>query len=303
MSLPTKHTVIGVGVSATSYEEIAALCREWIETGESAAHSIALLTVHSVMTAAFDPALRATLNNFDIATPDGMPLVWALRACGVRRQPRVYGPDLMLALCDQAARRGHAIFLYGGRDEVLDVLRRKLSDRYPGLPIVDAWAPPFRPLTPEEDRAAVQRIRDSGARIVFVGIGAPKQERWILEHRASLPGVVMLGVGAAFDFHAGRIRQAPPWMQRAGLEWFFRLMMEPKRLWKRYMLNPLFLAMWALELAGIRIVKPPAARKFAVDSPEAAAGAPAAGRAVERKDHSAGLAAPRESVAREAQVK
>jgi N-acetylglucosaminyldiphosphoundecaprenol N-acetyl-beta-D-mannosaminyltransferase len=257
MNLPCKHTVIGVGVSATSYDEVCRLCREWITQGDPQAHSIALLTVHSVMTSAFDPALRSVLNAADIATPDGMPLAWALRSFGVKAQPRVYGPDLMLALCDQATRLGHRIFLYGGRDAVLEALCQKLRERSPGIVIAGAYAPPFRPLTPEEDRAVVRQIRDSGAHIVFVGIGAPKQERWMLDHREALPGVIMLGVGAAFDFHAGRIRQAPRWMQRSGLEWFFRLLMEPRRLWKRYMLNPLFLAMWMLELAGIRLVKPP----------------------------------------------
>lgn len=251
---PAKHTVVGVGVSATNYDEVVTLCRKWIEDPGPEAHTIALLTVHSVMTAAFDPSLRAVLNATDIATPDGMPLAWALRSRGVRKQPRVYGPDLMLALCEQAAKRGHGIFLYGGRDEILDVLQQKLCARFPGLRIVDAYAPPFRPLTPEEDHAVVRRIRDSGAGIVFVGIGAPKQERWMADHRDKLPGVVMLGVGAAFDFHAGRVRQAPRWMQQSGLEWLFRLRMEPRRLWKRYMLNPLFLVMWMLELAGIRLV-------------------------------------------------
>jgi N-acetylglucosaminyldiphosphoundecaprenol N-acetyl-beta-D-mannosaminyltransferase len=252
---PPKRSVVGVGVSATSYDEVVSLCRRWIETEDPSAHTIALLTVHSVMTAAFDPSLRTVLNATDIATSDGMPLAWAMRSLGIRHQPRVYGPDLMLALCEQAATLGHRIFLYGGRDEVLSVLRGNLIERFPGLQIVDAYSPPFRPLTLEEDRAIVRRIRDSQADIVFVGIGAPKQERWMVYHRDKLPGVIMLGVGAAFDFHAGRVRQAPQWMQRSGLEWSFRLLMEPRRLWKRYMLNPLFLVMWMLQLAGLRLVK------------------------------------------------
>jgi exopolysaccharide biosynthesis WecB/TagA/CpsF family protein len=249
-----KRPIVGVNVAATSYAEVCKLCRDWIDARDPRAHSIALLTVHSVMTAVFHKDLRHVLNETDIAAPDGMPLAWALRSHGIRRQPRVYGPDLMLALCEQAASLGHRIFLYGGRDEVLDTLQRNLRARYPGLDIADAYAPPFRPLTPEEDRAVVERIRESVANIVFVGIGAPKQERWMASHREKLPGVVMLGVGAAFDFHAGRVKQAPRWMQRSGLEWFFRLVMEPRRLWKRYMLNPLFLAMWLLELVGIRLV-------------------------------------------------
>lgn len=258
MNTPCKHPIVGVGMSPTSYGEVAELCQDWIERDDRATHCIAVLSVHPIMTAAFDPDYRAVLNNADVATPDGMPLVWALRSFGMRRQQRVYGPDLMLALCEQASKRGHRIFLYGGRDEVLDVLQQNLTARFPGLRIAGAYAPPFRPLTAEEDAAVVERIRTSDADIVFVGIGSPKQERWMMDHRDKLPGVVMLSVGAAFDFHAGRVRQAPGWMRRSGLEWFFRLLMEPRRLWKRYILTQLFLPMWMLELMGIRLIKPTA---------------------------------------------
>jgi N-acetylglucosaminyldiphosphoundecaprenol N-acetyl-beta-D-mannosaminyltransferase len=161
----------------------------------------------------------------------------------------------MLTLCEQAASLGQSIFLYGGREGVLEVLQRNLTKRFPRLRIAGAYAPPFRPLTPEEDYLCVQRMLNSGAELVFIGIGTPKQDRWMFEHAGKLPGVVMLGVGAAFDFHAGQVRQAPAWMQRRGLEWFFRLLMEPRRLWKRYMLNPLFLLMWGLERAGIPLIK------------------------------------------------
>lgn len=253
--MPPKHLLLGVGVSATSYGEVLALCRDWIEHPADRARSISLLTVHAVMTAAFDRRYRAVLNSSNVAATDGMPLVWALRSFGFRKQPRVYGPDLMLALCEQSAQLAHPIFLYGGRDETLSVLKRNLTDRFCQLNISDAYAPPFRPLTLDEDRSCVRRIVASGAKIVFVGIGTPKQDQWMASHVDKLPGVVLLGVGAAFDFHAGFVRQAPRWMQRSGLEWFFRLLMEPRRLWKRYMLNPLFLAMWALELAGIRLIQ------------------------------------------------
>ena len=256
MTIPPKHTIVGVGMTPTSYDEVAALCRGWIEDDPKTTHCIAVLSVHPIMTAAFDADYRTVLNSADVATPDGMPLVWALRSFGMRRQQRVYGPDLMLALCEQASKRGHRIFLYGGRDEVLDVLQDNLLARFPGLQIAGAFAPPFRPLTPEEDTAIVERIRESQADIVFVGIGSPKQERWMLDHRHKLPGLIMLSVGAAFDFHAGRVRQAPAWMRRSGLEWFFRLLMEPRRLWKRYILTQLFLPMWMLELMGIRLIKP-----------------------------------------------
>ena len=211
-----------------------------------------VLTVHSVMTARFDRGLATVLNSADMGAPDGMPLVWALRSLGVSGQTRVYGPNLMLALCEQAARLGHRVFLYGGREEMLPLLSEKLLGRFPTLPIAGVYAPPFRPLTAEEDAECVRRIRASDADMVFVGIGAPKQEQWMYAHRHLLPGMVMLGVGAAFDFHAGRVRQAPPWMQAAGLEWLFRLSMEPARLWKRYVLfNPLFVGLWFLQRFGI----------------------------------------------------
>jgi N-acetylglucosaminyldiphosphoundecaprenol N-acetyl-beta-D-mannosaminyltransferase len=256
-----KYPVLGIGVSRVSYGGVLGECRQWVEecanAGSAAAPTrsaryIALLTVHSIMTGVFDAAFRRALNGAEIATPDGMPLVWALRSFGARGQLRVYGPDLMLALCGQAARLGHRVYLYGGRNDTLPVLCERLRERFPALQLAGAYSPPFRPLSPEEDAAAVERIVASGAQIVFVGIGVPKQELWMASHRDRLGGMVLLGVGAAFDFHAGRVRQAPAWMQRSGLEWFFRLCMEPARLWRRYvLLNPLFLAMWALQWAGI----------------------------------------------------
>ncbi len=259
---PPKLPILGVGLSVTSYGEVLRACREWIacrrqwkeagspETVPPPARFAAFLSVHPIMTAFFDGAVRTVLNGADIAATDGMPLVWALRSFGAKNQRRVYGPDLMLAVCGQATRLQHRVFLYGGRADTLAELRSRLKARFPALQIVDSYAPPFRPLTPEEDQACTDRILAADADLVFVGIGAPKQERWMTEHRARLPGVVMLGVGAAFDFHAGSVRQAPRWMQRCGLEWWFRLCAEPKRLWRRYLVvNPLFLVLWALQLA------------------------------------------------------
>jgi len=264
--LPPKHSVLGVGISSTTYKEVMRLCRHWIgprrmQTGRSAAatdepgpqrgHCVFICTVNAVMTAVFQPAFRRLLNAGDLATTDGMPLAWALRSFGVKGQPRVYGPDLMLALCGQAARLGHRVFLFGGREDVLPQLRRRLERRFPGLPIVGTFAHRDPPRGAEAD-AWVEAIRQAGADLVFVGFGQPRQEQWIVDHRDRLPGVVLIGVGAAFDFHAGRVRQAPGWMQRAGLEWLFRLRMEPRRLWRRYvLLNPLFLAMWGMQLLGL----------------------------------------------------
>lgn len=249
-----KLSVLGTGVSATSYASVLSQCRKWIEEKDRQPGSryVAVLTVHSVMTAWLDRAYASALNTADAATPDGMPLVWALRSLGATGQRRVYGPDLMMALCGQAAGLGHRIYLYGGREDTLPMLRDALERRFPALRIAGMHSPPFRPLTAEEDAACVRDILNSAADIVFVGIGVPKQEIWMHRHRESLPGAIMLGVGAAFDFHAGRVRQAPGWMQRAGLEWLFRLCMEPRRLWKRYvLLNPLFVVLWALQRLGV----------------------------------------------------
>lgn len=263
--LPPKLPVLGVGVSATNYGEIVRLCRCWVEqrrgrrgSADSGANDaapgryICVTSVHGVITAFRRPAVRATLNGADIATPDGMPIVWALRSFGVKKQARVYGPTLMLKLCEQAVRLGHRLFFYGSREDTLVALCARLKARFPALMVAGAYSPPFRPLTPAEDARCTQMILDSDADIVFVGISTPKQEHWMAEHRDRLGGVIMVGVGAAFDFHAGRVKQAPQWMQRAGLEWFFRLLMEPRRLWRRYILEtPLFLPLWAFQKVGL----------------------------------------------------
>jgi N-acetylglucosaminyldiphosphoundecaprenol N-acetyl-beta-D-mannosaminyltransferase len=255
-----KQYLLGVGVNSTSYEEVCMMCRNWVEqarlrkpdTAPEQGRYVCVTSVHGIMTARSDHAFRQTLNQADLATPDGMPVVWALRSFGCHRQQRVYGPTLMLALCEQAARLDHRVFLYGTRQETLEVLYRNLLAQFPTLAIVGMYAPPFRPLTVEEDKEVISRILASGADLVFVGISTPKQEYWMAAHKTALPGKVMLGVGAAFDFHAGQVSQAPSWMQRNGLEWFYRLLMEPRRLWHRYLLQtPMFLPLWFLQLAGM----------------------------------------------------
>jgi N-acetylglucosaminyldiphosphoundecaprenol N-acetyl-beta-D-mannosaminyltransferase len=192
--------------------------------------------------------VRDILNGADIVTPDGMPLVWALRSFGASEQQRVYGPNLMIELCANAEKAGHRIFLYGGRPESLDVLRTNLSKRFPDLTIAGYYSPPFRPLTTTEDTEVCSMISDANPDLIFVGISTPKQEQWMAQHAERFPGAIMIGVGAAFDFHAGRVRQAPEWMQSHGLEWFYRLTQEPGRLWRRYVLvTPWFLPCWALQ--------------------------------------------------------
>ncbi len=249
----TKHRILDVGVSATSYDQVVAACAEWIAARRArragpAARYMCFLSVHGLITARDDASVRQILNSADIVAPDGMPVVWALRSFGFKGQARVYGPTAMHRLCENSAALGHRVFLYGGSDERLAELRSRLTSRFPNLQIAGSYAPPFRPLTDDEDREVVARIRECDADLVFVGISTPKQERWMDQHRELLPGVVLAGVGAAFDFHAGCVRQAPGWVQRRGLEWLFRLAMEPARLWKRYLLvTPRFLPLWAAQ--------------------------------------------------------
>jgi len=253
--MTVKQQVLDVEVSATSYEELVSTCAEWIASrrahkGGATARYMCFLSVHGLISARDDERVRRILNSADIVAPDGMPVVWALRSFGFKKQARVYGPTAMYCLCEQAASLGHRIFLYGGTEQSLAELQRRLTSRFPELQIAGACAPPFRPLTEEEDREVIARIRGCDADLVFVGISTPKQERWMDEHREQLPGVILAGVGAAFDFHAGRVRQAPSWMQRRGLEWLFRLTREPARLWRRYLLvTPRFLPLWAAQWA------------------------------------------------------
>ena len=212
------------------------------------ARYICVTSVHGIIMAQDDPEVARILNEADIATPDGMPVVWALRSFGHRQQQRVYGPTLMFEICRGAARAGARIFLYGGRTETIAALSAKLSNEFPELLIAGTYCPPFRALTEAEDGQVCEQIVNSGADIVFVGISTPKQEKWMHDHRDYFPGVTMIGVGAAFDFHSGRTKQAPAWMQRNGLEWLFRLAMEPGRLWRRYLLiTPRFIPLWAMQ--------------------------------------------------------
>ena len=240
--------VVTLQVSPLSLAEVARQVLAWAERGES--RSVCAANVHMVMEAWDDPGFRDLVNAADLVAPDGVPLVWALRRQGEDAQERVYGPALMLETCRLAAQRGVPIGLYGSRETVLRQLRSRLYARFPALRIVYSHSPAFRPLTPEETAGIVDGIRQSGARILFVGLGCPKQERWMAAHRGQFPAV-MLGVGAAFDFHAGTVPQAPGWMQRLGLEWAFRLAQEPGRLWWRYLKhNPRFLIL--LWLQGLR---------------------------------------------------
>lgn len=254
--MPQRYSVAGLMISAATYESATAVVLAAARAGRSLL--VSATPVHSVTLGATDATLQARYNQFDLLVPDGQPVRWALRLLhGVRLSDRVYGPTLMLKVCEEAARNGHGIYLYGSRPEVLDRLRHNLVERFPGLTISGFRSPPFRPTTPEEDADDVRDILASGARILFVGLGCPRQDHWAFEHRDRLP-LPTLCVGAAFDFHAGLLRQAPTWLQRRGLEWAFRLAMEPRRLWKRYAVsNPLFLLLLARQWLGLDGVRRP----------------------------------------------
>jgi N-acetylglucosaminyldiphosphoundecaprenol N-acetyl-beta-D-mannosaminyltransferase len=239
-ALPPTAEVLGVPLALTDYEQTL----DWIDHAVASGHRgyVCVAATHTVMATQDDPGLRAAVLAADFTVPDGQPLVWALKALGHDVSDRVYGPDLMEQACARAAQTGRRFYLYGGRNPgALAQLARSLRLRYPGLRIVGGQAPPFRALTDAEEEAVAADIKRSGADVVWVGLGVPKQEKWMarMRHRVSAP--VLIGVGAAFDFHAGLIPQAPGWMQRAGLEWLFRLAQEPRRLWRRYLrYNPRF---------------------------------------------------------------
>jgi N-acetylglucosaminyldiphosphoundecaprenol N-acetyl-beta-D-mannosaminyltransferase len=241
--------ILGIRISPTNYISATDQIRTWSKAGES--RYVCAANVHVVMTAYDIHTFDDVINRADLVTPDGMPLVWILRLKGVKGQARVYGPTLMLHVLEMAASEKIPVGFYGSTDQTLQKLIIHLRKLYPGLQIAYAFSPPFRSLDQQESTKISQEISASGARILFVGLGCPKQEKWMGEQKGKIPAV-MLGVGAAFDFHAGTKSQAPGWMQTIGLEWFFRLIHEPRRLAKRYLYtNPRFILLALADLMGI----------------------------------------------------
>lgn len=253
-ALPARADILGVGVSITDYDRVARCVTDAASSGRRL-----LLTacdVHMLMQARGDPLYAAVLNTFDIVTPDGQPVRWGMRwSRQATLSERVYGPTLTLRVCEAAERERLPIFLYGSRPEVLARLSERLRARFPALQIAGSLPGRFRPLTTAEQETDAHAIARSGARLLFVGMGCPRQEWWAfhMRERLSLP---ILTVGAAFDFHAGMVPQAPPWMQARGLEWMFRLWSEPRRLWRRYLLlTPRYLPLIAAQSLGVRFVR------------------------------------------------
>lgn len=252
------RTILGARVDALDYPTVCRIVLEWALRHES--RYVCISTVNNVMEA-FDSAEFRNINNSaDLVTSDGMPLVWALRALGCKRATRVYGPDLTLLLLSVAETHGIPVGFFGASGETLEKLLARVRRDWPRLQVSYAWSPPFRPLTASEDLCITADIVTSGVQMLFVSLSTPKQDYWMAAHRGKIPAV-MLGVGAAFDFIAGSKPQAPRWMMRCGLEWFFRLLTEPRRLWKRYLKqNPRFVLFFLLQWLGLRRFALPAVK-------------------------------------------
>jgi N-acetylglucosaminyldiphosphoundecaprenol N-acetyl-beta-D-mannosaminyltransferase len=249
---PATVGVLGIPLALIDYDGTL----DWIDAMVAAGQTgyVCVCNVHAVMASAEDTGLRDALLRSSLNVPDGQPLVWAMSALGYRLDSRVYGPELMARACSRAAKSGQRLYLYGGRNQgALVQLALNMRQRHPGIKIVGGYSPPHRPLTDEERIAVVREINASKPDVVWVGIGVPKQEKWMTEMRPTLKAPVLIGVGAAFDFHAGLVPQAPAWMQELGLEWAYRLAHEPRRLWRRYTrYNPRFVRAFGRQLVAHR---------------------------------------------------
>ena len=244
----SRHNLLGIRISAVNLPQAVETIGRWIDRNEK--EYVCVVPAHSIMDVYRQVELRPVFNNAGMCTPDGMGVVWSLKLAGFRNVSRVYGPDLMQAVSADSVVKGWSHFYYGGTPGALSRLIETMQARFPGLRIAGTNCPPFRALTPEEDAQVVAQINSSGADIVWVGIGSPRQEQWMAEHRSALRAPVLIGVGAAFDFHSGVKPQAPRWIQRSGLEWIYRFAHEPGRLWRRYIQYPRFVVLVIAQLLG-----------------------------------------------------
>jgi len=249
VDLPSIH-VLGIRVNMVQMGEALGLIEHWIKERDRC-HYIVASQMHGVMEARRHPDFKTVLNSADLFVPDGVSLTWVAHRRGFRSQKRICGFDLMWEFLGLAEEKGYRIFFYGDTDDTLQLLTRRLSEDFPRIKIAGVHSPPFRPLTPEEDAQETRMINESGADIVWVGLGLPKQERWMFEHRDKLSVPVIVGVGAAFKFLSGRAHRAPPWMLDHGLEWLWRFFHEPRRMWRRVLIDgPHFVFCVALESGG-----------------------------------------------------
>ena len=241
--------ILGVGVTPVNLMQTVEILEKWRAEGRR--EYVLCTSVHGLVEAQRDPEIRNALNRSGLTTEDGMPLVWWCRRAGYLDAGRVCGSDLLVAMCERAPQRGHRHYFYGGSPQVVEALVARLRERFPGLIVAGYQSPPFRTLTSEEDAADVQAINETHPDFVWVGLGMPKQDKWIVQHVGRIQAAALLGVGAAFDFIAEAKPRAPSWMQRVGLEWLFRLMTEPKRLAHRYLVyNSIFIALALQQLVG-----------------------------------------------------
>jgi len=249
--MDNRVNVLGVGISVLNLPTATQAVAEAVRARRKG--YICVTGVHGVMEAQADAAFRQILNRAFLCTPDGMPMVWAGKWSGHREMSRVYGPDLMLEICAWSERNPCRHFFYGGAPGVADALAEKLKAKFPGLEIAGTFVPPFRPLNESEQKQFAQMVGAARPDILWVGLSTPKQEKFMAEFLPKLEVTLMIGVGAAFDFHSGRVKQAPRWMQRSGLEWFYRLCQEPRRLTKRYLSNnPRFALKFLAQAGGLK---------------------------------------------------
>ncbi len=243
--------VLGVGIDEVCLIRATRLITEAVSNQRKG--YVSVTGVHGIMEARRHPEFKSILNRSFLVVPDGMPTVWVGRLQGLKEISRVYGPDLMLKVCERSVELGQTHFLYGGTPGVAEELRAFLVNRYPGIRVVGTYTPPFRALTEDEEQQLAQTVSDCAPDIFWVGLSTPKQERFMATHLSKLQIKVMIGVGAAFDIHTGRTKDAPTWMKQAGLQWCHRLLQEPGRLWKRYLVNnPAFLFWITMQFAGLR---------------------------------------------------
>jgi N-acetylglucosaminyldiphosphoundecaprenol N-acetyl-beta-D-mannosaminyltransferase len=246
-----RQSILGVEINITNMPQVTATIHDWIVQCDP--HYVCVTPAHSIMDCYYNPNLLKVFNQSGLTTPDGMSVVWTLKVMGHKHVGRVYGPDLMHALCKVSLDRGYSHYFYGGAQGVVEELSNRLNSTYPGLQIAGHYTPPFGKVSLEENRHIIEQIRATSPDILWVGISSPRQELWMAEHVNKLDVPVLIGVGAAFDFLSGRKQQAPKWIQRSGLEWLYRFIREPIRMWPRYSRYPLFVLLLFAQFLGIRI--------------------------------------------------